>query len=301
MIAVSLTRDCGTSPSLYRFAGEDFLLAGDWLLLSSFVREVGSQRSSSMPAPRSPFRELRYYGPATLAGQAPLLTCLQGDDGYLLRSSPGASLWVSADGSVIAQRETADDAIVSVSSELLFGPAMLLALALHGIFALHASAVRWGDRVVAFVGHSGAGKSTLASLLHEPTAGFERVADDILPFALADGIPVARPSFPQLKLTTDQQWGPSRPESLPLAAVYRLATPSAAGSPRVVCLRGGDALAALAAHSVASALFGPDLLRRHLEALATTVEGVRVADLHYPRSPDVGPQVRQLIGRNLGV
>jgi hypothetical protein len=226
-----------------------------------------------------------------------MLTCLRGDHGYLLQSSPGPTLWVSADGSEIVQAETTDERSTEVSSELLFGPAMLLALALRGVFALHASAVRCGDRVIAFVGHSGAGKSTLASLLHEPRAGWERVADDILPFALPDGVPMARPRFPQLKLSVDQQWDHTRPESLRLAAVYRLATPSA-GNPRIVPLQGGASVAALAAHSVASSLFGLDLLRHHLEALATAAGVLEVADLHYPRRPDIGPHIRRLLGRD---
>ena len=269
MITISLARGRATRPSLYRIAGEDALLSGDWLQLRPFLLGVSAERRSVLPGPSAEFRDLRYHGPASLAAQASLLTCLQGEDGYLLRAAPGATLWVSAEGSDIAQCETDGDQPVDVPSELLLGPAMLLALALRGVFALHASAVRWGDRVVAFVGHSGAGKSTLASLLHEPSADCERVADDILPFALVDGLPMARPRFPQLKLTTSQQWDHSRPESLPLAAVYRLAPPPASGGPVVVPLKGGAAMAALAAHSVASALFGPDLLRCHLETLAT--------------------------------
>lgn len=51
--------------------------------------------------------------------------------------------------------------------------------ALQGAVVLHASAVRTGSGVHAFVAASGTGKSTLGAALRE--AGLEQVADDLLP------------------------------------------------------------------------------------------------------------------------
>ncbi|MFN2252914.1 MAG: hypothetical protein ACK2U6_01640 [Candidatus Promineifilaceae bacterium] len=59
------------------------------------------------------------------------------------------------------------------------------AAALQGFLILHASAVRFGDNVLAFIGPSGVGKSTVAKNL----AGreFQFVADDLLPVSISGG------------------------------------------------------------------------------------------------------------------
>jgi hypothetical protein len=202
-------------------------------------------------------------------------------------------LWVASDGARIVQLAATGAPPASVSAELLLGPATMLALALRGTYALHASAVRCGERAVAFVGPSGAGKSTLASLLAR--SGCQRLADDILPFSVSGTATLARPAFPQLKLAAEDQWASSRPESLPLAAVYRLAPPSIDDTPRIEPLRGAEALAVLVKHSVASALFDRELLRRHLAALAAAVHGLRIGELHYPWRADAAPSVHALL------
>lgn len=287
--------------AIYRIAGEDVVLGGSWPDLEPFRR-----RTASAPAARSrpgaPFRDLRYHGPATFGTDASLLTCTQGDEGYLLRAAPGASLWVAGDGASVTQLEAGEAGKGEVSAELLCGPAFLLALALRGTYALHASAVRFGKRVVAFVGESGAGKSTLAALLAAPGLGCERVADDILPFAVVAGVSVAHPAYPQLKLPPDEQWAAAEPESLPLQAVYRLAPPAGdAGCPRsrIEPLTGAAALAVLTAHSVAAALFGPELLRQHFDALAAASRALRVGEMRYPRRLDAAADVAARLREDL--
>lgn len=303
MIAVSLAADeAAGSHALYRLAGEDVALAGGWPELDPFRRGAEAPRFESRRCPEAPFDDLRYRGPTRIGeDDAPLLTCALGEAGYLLRASPGATLWVAGDGSRITQCTSRDASDERPSAELLFGPALLLALALRGTYALHASAVRWGERAIAFVGPSGAGKSTLAALLAAADPTCERVADDILPFVAQDGIAQARPGFPQLKLGAAEQWNGGRPESLPLAAVYRLG-PLAGGAteaPRIETLLGAEALAVLTAHSVATALFGAELLRRHFDSLAAIGGALRIADLRFPRRLDVGPQVRELLREDL--
>lgn len=296
MIAVSLAADARGEGghALYRLAGNDLSLSGAWPELAPFRRRNGAHAERTPPPDEASFTELLYEGPAAAGSGAPTLTCLQGEHGYLLRASPGPALWVASDGSRIVQLDSTDPP-TPVSAELLLGPATMLALALRGTYALHASAVRCGERAVAFVGPSGAGKSTLAALLAAGDLGCERLADDILPFAVAGTATLACPAFPQLKLASGDQWSRTRPESLPLAAVYRLAPPAADEKPRIEPLRGAEALAALAKHSVASALFGRELLRRHLAALAAAGRGLRVGELHYPRRADVAPSIHALL------
>lgn len=82
----------------------------------------------------------------------------------------------------------------------LLGPVLALLCYLRGLLPLHASAVRIGGRAVAFAGRSGAGKSTLAAALYD--RGYALVTDDICPVASLSTIPIVRPTFPGMKLST---------------------------------------------------------------------------------------------------
>jgi hypothetical protein len=69
----------------------------------------------------------------------------------------------------------ADEGLLPV---LIAGAVLAVHLTLHHHLVLHASAVRVGDRAVAFVGSSGMGKSTLAAALCD--LGHGLVSDDLL-------------------------------------------------------------------------------------------------------------------------
>jgi hypothetical protein len=85
-----------------------------------------------------------------------------------------------------------------------------------GMFALHASSVRVGDGVAAFLGHSGCGKSTLAACLER--RGYSVVSDDscLLDPVSSPGTVLVVPVAPALKLwrSAAEQLGIS-PEGLP--------------------------------------------------------------------------------------
>jgi hypothetical protein len=68
---------------------------------------------------------------------------------------------------------------------LIGGAVIALHLRLRNELVLHASAVRAGDRAVAFVGASGMGKSTLAAALCRN--GYDLVTDDVLRVDLTGG------------------------------------------------------------------------------------------------------------------
>src|SRR5207245_7692556 len=57
------------------------------------------------------------------------------------------------------------------AASYLLGPILGLVLRLRGVTCLHASAVAFGDRSVAFVGQTGAGKSTTAAAFARPACG----------------------------------------------------------------------------------------------------------------------------------
>jgi hypothetical protein len=85
----------------------------------------------------------------------------------------------------------------------LLGSIMGVIFHQRGILALHASAVEFKGKAIAFVGNVGQGKSTLAAhcLMHAST---RLIADDILAVSFDEvGRPLAHPGMPNLKLWRD--------------------------------------------------------------------------------------------------
>jgi hypothetical protein len=140
-------------------------------------------------------------------------------DEYLLRVPGVASFLVSRGREVIV--EPAADALPGDIRAYLLSPIFSTLCYQAGMYSLHASSVRVGEGVVAFLGHSGAGKSTLAAYLER--RGYPVVSDDIclLDSRLAEaggeaGRTVVVPVAPALKLWRSalEQLGTS-PEELP--------------------------------------------------------------------------------------
>ena len=260
-------------PALAPFAAPDFL----------------PDRLAPVPAPMVPESGRPVVqGRAFLGGRERPVEGCSGPGGTWL-ATEGAACAVSCDGRTIAGASAAEG--LALLTDLALGPALCLALALRGVFCLHAGAVEVDGRIVAFLGDSGAGKSTLAALL-----GWRRAADDILPVA---GPPAgARPRFPQLKLAPADQPGAGLPEDLPLAAVYGLDPPAETVAVRPLSSR--DAALTLVRHTVAARLFAPGLLERHFGVCAGLAAEVPVRALAYPRDLGIGPRVRAAIAADLG-
>ncbi|HTW95506.1 MAG TPA: hypothetical protein VMD30_11965 [Tepidisphaeraceae bacterium] len=81
----------------------------------------------------------------------------------------------------------------------LLGPAFGAVLHQRGFLVLHASAVRIGQKTVAFVGDKGAGKSTTAAAFTH--RGYSLVADDIVAVEPRDFL--VHPAFPLLKVWSE--------------------------------------------------------------------------------------------------
>ncbi len=165
------------------------------------------------------------------------------------------------------------------------GPLLILVLASRGIFCLHCSAVAVGGRTSLFLGESGAGKSTLGAALGD--AGWERVADDLLPVEIVDGRLVAWTDFPQLKT-------PLRPTQacLPIERLYLLDEDSKI---RIETLSESEAALALAANTAAARLFPRALLARHLAAMTDWAHRAAVKRLTYPRCFEALPEVARVL------
>lgn len=230
-----------------------------------------------------------YLGPAWIGRRWRQVECVEEGEAYALSIDGFGVVRVGSDGARASVEPAGplDDALVE---EAALGPTLTLALALRGVFSLHASAVVGPSReVFAFAAPSGSGKSTLARLLDGHAGEWSRAADDMLPVAWsADGLR-ALPRFPQLKLAPDAQPGAALPERLPLAKIFVLLPGAAEGTVRVRPLGGRDATLALVRHTAAARLFAPELLERHLETCARMAAAVPVAELSIPWTGELPP------------
>lgn len=178
---------------------------------------------------------------------------------------------------------------------VLLGPPLLLALAHHGIFGLHAGAARVGDGLLAFLGASGAGKSTLAGSAGE---GWQSFADDLLPVEITpDGAARGLGGFPQLKLAPERRRA-GEGLALPLRAVILLA--GEAPAPTARRLLPAEATAAWVAHTMIARLFSPRLLGAHLAWAGAGTAAVPTYAVRFPRGRERLGEVRAWIGGALG-
>lgn len=100
-------------------------------------------------------------------------------------------------------REIVVDPLPSASPRnvrlFLLGSALGAILHQRGILPLHANAIDFGGRAVAFSGHSGAGKSTIAAWFHD--RGHVVLSDDVCVTAFNEaGRVIAHPGIPRLRL-----------------------------------------------------------------------------------------------------
>jgi hypothetical protein len=205
-------------------------------------------------------------------------------EGYMLAVGGIGSFAVSADGSQIYELAAQQEASTQERDEVVLGPVLLLALALQEQWALHASAVVRADGAIAFLGESGAGKSTLARYLHSQNEHrLLRIADDILLTApRSDGID-ALPHYPQLKLPVEQWPSHELPGRIEIRAAYIVNSQvTNARTVSVTPLNAKQASLALMRHTVAARLFGPELLKKHVNFCAGVAKALPIRLLTYP-------------------
>ncbi len=217
--------------------------------------------------------------------------------GYSIALDASAQAFVSSDGGHVEVAHPSS--AVGCPFEGVLQPALILALALRGTYCLHASAVEAGGKAIAFLGESGVGKSTIARHLSEDhDLAWWCLGDDVLPVARPSSQHWVLPRFPQLKLGDAQSEAASQPARVPLRAAYLVTPGSGAAAQRGVRtepMKASAGLVAVVRHTVASRLFGPPLLRRHLEFCAELVREVPLRSLVYPHRPKSLKEVRELI------
>ena len=239
-----------------------------------------------------------FSGPAWIANAERHIESTIEPAGYRLRIDGIGSFSVGAAGDRIALTARAASVDAGTFEQALLGPALILCLALQGIWCLHASAVRGTHGVLAFVGESGRGKSTLARYLNDQPAGaWERIADDILPIARDPGSTHVLPHFPQLKQPWTEQYGIDRHRRIRLDTICVLnpVGDDSRGDLSRQPLHGRALAAALVRHTVASRLFDADLLRRHLHTCTELARDLRGYTLTYPKRWTVLPELEHAI------
>lgn len=292
---LSLPPSAGSAHAEYRLAGQPVAFSAPLASLASFRspgREVGPPEAAEGPSPVS--GRLVYRGPAWVGRQWRQVECRGSGAGYSVTIDGLGVVQVAPDGSRVGVEPAGapGDALVE---EAAVGPALTLALALRGVFCLHASAVLSpGRELLLFAGASGAGKSTLARLL-DGAAGWARAADDIVPVAWSAGRVQALLRFPQLKLPPDAQPGAVSPERMPVARICVLAPGAPGEAIRMRPLSTREATLALVRHTATARLFDRDLLERHLEACARMANAGAVPELTVPWTGTLPPDLTEVL------
>jgi len=293
----------------YRVAGVSVRCDRPIAALTPFERPAAPAPPVSAPAAPTlgPIPEAvseRFRAPAWLGGRWRPVACSAGPEGYRLEVDGVGRFALSPDGRSGRTAWLDPSATEDELEEAVLGPVLILALALHGVWCLHASAVLATNArgAVAFLGASGHGKSTLALALAEAgPSRWRHLADDVLPVAGSEAGAVVRPWFPQLKLGPERQPAAAEPEELPLRAVYLLGGPGGpqGGRSHLSEPSRRDATLALVRHTVASRLFSPALLARHLEACGALAAGVRVRGVAYPWTGRLADGLTELLAADL--
>ncbi|MDH5202458.1 MAG: hypothetical protein OEZ31_04825 [Nitrospirota bacterium] len=135
-----------------------------------------------------------------LSGGELWLSIANVNGGYLLRFNEIADFFVSKYGKEIfcmPKPEIPKETI----QHLLLDQVIPLVINLKGGEALHASAVRTPQGVIAFAGLTGSGKSTIAGSFLQ--AGYPLISDDCLPLIEQNQDIYAIPAYPGLRLRDD--------------------------------------------------------------------------------------------------
>lgn len=123
------------------------------------------------------------------------------DGAYLyLAYCDGMEFWLDQKGTSVWAMWPATSSLEDAATFLL-GPVLGLLLRLRGVTCLHASAVAFDDRAVAFVGDEGAGKSTTAAAFAR--RGHPVISDDIVAIVERGGAFHVLSAYPYLSLWPD--------------------------------------------------------------------------------------------------
>jgi hypothetical protein len=215
----------------------------------------------------------------------------------------GTQFWLDHAGTCI-WATWPDNLGIEDAATYLLGPVLGLLLRLRGVTCLHASAVSFGDGVVAFVGSEGAGKSTTAAALARQGCGI--VSDDVVALVDVDGIFHVCPAYPYVCLwpesveaiygsvealprfsrnyekrclSLEKQNLPFEPRSLPLKAIYVLGERCPDPAPRIERMSAQRSILALVANTFATNVLNSEMRAKEFETLGRLVPCTRIREV----------------------
>jgi len=255
--------------------------------------------------------ELTYVSPhSSETGEPALQVWLVSKGAFLhIAYSDGTQFWLDR------KRETLwavwpDTLSLENTASYLFGPILGLLLRLRDVTCLHASAVAFGDRSVAFVGAAGAGKSTTAAVFARQ--GYGVLSDDIVAlmeqgrtfhimpayphlclwpdsvkmlYGSSEALPRFIPEWDKRRLDLGEQGTRFESRPLPLGAIYIFGERGPDPAPSVDAVRQQDALLSLIASTYANAILGRELRAREFQVLGRLVEAVPIRRLRPHNDP----------------
>lgn len=284
--------------------GSDFPLAGVPTCDASYPDVVFAMEPSRRPARPIAADEICWYQSDWIdetTGRPGLTIFRSETDDFRILYSDGIQFLIDAAGRRIVGCAPSEASLADVVCYVT-GPVLGFVLRLHGVIALHASAVEIGRKAVLLVGDACAGKSTTAAVL--ATMGYNVITEDVAALALDDDILAVRPGCAEVALRPDavaavfgsadalprfsDTWDKRRlnllelgaftTESLPVAAVYMLTNTK--GFPDAPCIAPisstRDAMVELLANVYANRLFHDALRLRELDTLQQVVTRVPV-------------------------
>jgi hypothetical protein len=246
--------------------------------------------------------ELAYEGSHSVETGEPGLRVWRVAEGAFLRIaySDGTQFWLDRKRKTLWALWPGTSSLEDTAS-YLFGPILGLLLRLRGVTCLHASAVAFKDRSVAFVGSEGAGKSTTAAAFARQ--GYGILSDDIVALVEREGRFHVMPAYPHLSLWPDSvkmlygssealprfipNWEKRRLDlgsqgtrfesrPLPLGAVYILGERLSDRAPFVEAIRPRAALLSLVADTYANKILDQEMRAREFEFLGRLVTTVPI-------------------------
>ncbi|HSG31729.1 MAG TPA: hypothetical protein VLB82_09305 [Thermodesulfobacteriota bacterium] len=239
---------------------------------------------SSSPIKQTGDFDLVYNGPGFIADKIREVRLYSRKSQYKLFIKDIATLIIdySSENKIIYLLQT-DTADISLLIEALLGPALILCLALDGIFCFHASAVKYKNKALLFIGRSGAGKSTLAEYLKNYSEGkIIRLADDIAPVKMENNIAYIMPHFPQLKLPDEKQYPVKSSQKLEISAIYHLKKDNRRNSIYIKELNSTEKALTIISNTVASRLFDGSLNKDHIRFSTDLANAVSLNNMVYP-------------------
>jgi hypothetical protein len=237
----------------------------------------------------------------------------------------GMKFWLDRKGTRIWAMWPATSSLEDAATFLL-GPVLGLLLRLRGVTCLHASAVAFGDRAVAFVGDEGAGKSTTAAAFAQ--RGHPVISDDVVAIVERESVFDVMSAYPYLSLWPDSVkmlYGPAKTlptfsanwdkrvlslgedrlrfeeNSLPLGAIFILGERSPeAFAPFLETPTKQECLLALVANSYATGMLDKEMRAQEFALLGRLITSVPVRRLRPNEDPSQIDKLCALVSEAYG-